>query len=162
MYTIEQVKQKLDKACMELIENDRDLLDRNVNERSVTHKLGEYLQKQFDFYKVDCEYNRIEDNPKRYSRSLNTNIAWDDKEGKTIFPDIIVHKRGSNALGDNLLVIEVKKTTNSVGRDFDTEKLKYFTDPDEKYNYQFGVFIEYDGNNFCEPEWYLHGEKYSV
>ena len=41
-----------------LIKNDFYLLEIGTNERSVAHKLAEYLQQEFPNRHVDCEYNR--------------------------------------------------------------------------------------------------------
>lgn len=48
-----------------LLFNDKYLLDHNVNERSITHKLGEYYQHIFQGWNVDCEFDRNLDGPKR-------------------------------------------------------------------------------------------------
>jgi hypothetical protein len=52
------VKAKLEAAIISLLEEDHYLIQNNVSERAITHKLAEYLQKEFPEYKVDCEYNR--------------------------------------------------------------------------------------------------------
>jgi len=59
---------------------------------------------------------------------------------KRIYPDIIIHHRGSS---ENLLVIELKKTTNKSEsqRKWDEEKLKYVTTK-PPFNYKFGAMIE--------------------
>ncbi|MFZ6022126.1 MAG: hypothetical protein ACOYT9_01485, partial [Patescibacteria group bacterium] len=41
-----------------LIKNDRYLLENEINERSQTHKLAEYLQAILPNWNVDCEYNK--------------------------------------------------------------------------------------------------------
>lgn len=38
-------------------EKERYLLENNANERSLTHKLAEYLNLEFQDFDVDCEYN---------------------------------------------------------------------------------------------------------
>ncbi len=64
-------------------------------------------------------------------------IAPDDLEAKTVFPDIIVHKRGTTK---NLLVIEVKKKDG--GKDTkDIQKLKIFTHPEGFFKYHIGIFL---------------------
>ena len=50
--------QNLEIALSELIERDSFLFEADANERSITHKLAEYLQAQFQDWNVDCEYNR--------------------------------------------------------------------------------------------------------
>ena len=45
-------------AMKYLLLNDIYLLEHDVHERTITHKLGEYLQPLFRQWNVDCEYNR--------------------------------------------------------------------------------------------------------
>ena len=71
---------------------DKKLLVINVNERSITHKLGEYLQQNFPEFNVDYEYNRFEDVVKNLELPRDK-INWNDTDAKTVFPDIIIHKR---------------------------------------------------------------------
>ena len=105
-------------------------------------------------YDIDCEYNRNIGDIKKINMleakwfELNNRsvIAEDDMLSeilveKTVFPDIIVHKRGKP--DKNLLIIEVKKSTSSVNVEFDIEKLKCYTDPDNNLNYEYGAFIKF-------------------
>lgn len=91
------VVKKVERAIEKLIENDGFLLKTDAHERSVTHKLAEYLQQEFPYWHVDCEYNR--DNHQETKTIKNLSIK------KDVFPDIIIHHRGTK---DNLLAIEVK------------------------------------------------------
>lgn len=124
------------KAINLFIKHDSFLLQRNVNERSLSHKLAEYLQGEFQGWHVDCEYNRDHDLTKRLKVPKGT-TPIDDTEGKTVFPDIIVHHRNNN---DNLLVIEVKKSSNPDNGDFDRKKLEAFVKP--PFSYQYGLFLK--------------------
>lgn len=94
-------------ALQLFIDNDRHLLEVDANERSLTHRIGMYLQDQFPDYDVDCEYNRNIHIPKRV-HPIEYHPDAQNKE-KLVLPDIIVHKRGNN--DHNLLIIEFKKTT---------------------------------------------------
>lgn len=113
-YTLKEVEDKLLEAIRILQEKDSIFLDPdfNINERSVTHRLGMYLAELFEDLDVDCEYNRVY--YKDIDEYLTKKIDFDemkeefsfyDTEAKTVYPDIIVHKRNT-AL--NLLSIEVK------------------------------------------------------
>jgi hypothetical protein len=84
---------------------------------------------------VDCEYNRNHDEPKRLELPVEPSRS-DDTNAKSVFPDIIVHHRNTQ---DNLLVIEVKKSTNPDGGDFDKAKLRAFLGA--PYAYRQGLFI---------------------
>lgn len=48
-----------------LVAKDKYLLINNINERSITHKLGMYYQAIFPQWDVDCEYNRNLGNSKQ-------------------------------------------------------------------------------------------------
>ena len=125
-------------AMEEFLSSESDLLALDVNERSLTHKLAEYVQRQFGSWDVDCEYNRLGDAVKRLPRARP--VRTDDAKGRTIFPDIIVHKRGKRR---NLLVIEAKKTTNNERAD-DEDKLVGLTSRGGDYGYTFGLHLILD------------------
>ena len=58
-----------------------------------------------------------------------------------VYPDIIIHKRGSNA--DNLCIIEVKKDNSELEyKKYDKLKLDAYTN-DDSLKYSVGVFIEF-------------------
>jgi hypothetical protein len=136
------------KSLLKLKKNDWKLLKSDVNERSITHKLAIYLQENFPNFDVDCEYNRDGLDPKILNLPVS-NILDNDTEAKTVFPDIIIHERGTN---NNILVIEVKKSSNrnSNGRT-DEEKLYAYI---QQLGYRFGLFIKlYVGEEYVKlPE----------
>lgn len=109
----------------------------DINERSLTHKLGEHLQRAFSEWDVDCEYNRLGMAIKRLPPP--TGVLTGDTEGQTISPDIVVHKRRERK---NLLVVEVKKTGNN--RPGDEQKLVGFTEPAGDYGYTLGLHLILD------------------
>ncbi len=116
------------------------LLDVNANERSMTHKLAEALQEVFPDMDVDCEYNRHGGLAKKIIACRDEAIGPDDLDAKTVYPDIVVHKRGTDE--DNLLVIEVKKSSGRRCSGWDAEKLRAFTS--EEFRYQVGLYVEID------------------
>jgi hypothetical protein len=120
------------------------LLDVNANERSITHKLAEALQEVLrdPNVHVDCEYNRHEKSIKTiHACYRNMQVKPYDLDARTVYPDIVVHERGNDTA--NVLVIEVKKQTNSPRHsDFDREKLKAFTS--DQFHYQVGLYVEID------------------
>lgn len=150
--TQEEIRDKLYIALNQLSKNDLWLLHNNLNERTIAHKLAEYLQQIFPEYHVDCEYNR---DVEQHSGLKKVNILKERYEAikdkvvnglsidVSVFPDIIIHRRGTNKF--NLLVIELKKSTNTdnEARDFDIEKLHSFTDQSKRntLKYDFGVFL---------------------
>ena len=131
------VNAKIIIALNKLKEKDSDLLEINVNERTISHKLAEYLQEEFKELSVDCEYNRHEYATKELNMPKDL-IDWNDTEAKTVFPDIMIHKRRTDT--DNLLVIEMKKSSNSTSRQFDETKIMGLMK--KPYSYKFGLFIE--------------------
>ncbi|WP_392507924.1 hypothetical protein ACF3NT_14155 [Naumannella halotolerans] len=104
-----QIRRRVESAYRLFVIRDRYLLQCDANERSLTHKLAEYLVPQFPHWDVDCEFNRDGKVPKSVP-SWRGNISPSDTQAKTVFPDIIVHKRGSD---QNLLVIEAKKSSTA-------------------------------------------------
>lgn len=117
-----KVRLCLDEALKELVKQDAYLLKNNVNERSISHCLAVYMKAQFRGWDVDCEYNRNHYDPKRLDLKRRK-ASDDDLDAVTVFPDIIVHHRGTD---DNLLVVEVKKSTSGETEHYDIEKLKAF------------------------------------
>ena len=149
----EELKQRIDDAIEKLRQKDGVLLNIDVNERTISHKLAGYIQIELEGYSVDCEYNRY-----LYSTKIlkipKDPIRWKDLEAKPIFPDIIIHKRLSN--DENLLVIEMKKLSNRQDRFFDKSKVKALTLP--PFNYKFGLFLEIDVAKTNDSfEWYQNG-----
>ncbi|MDN7445022.1 hypothetical protein QZM64_38310 [Burkholderia cepacia] len=123
------------RALSELLVNDQDLLCIDANERSITFRFAMYLQSCFPGWTVDCEYNRDGIEPKRLG-DLELYPYSDDDEAKTVFPDVIVHRRGT---GQNHLVLEFKKSTSRVGRETDLRKLRGYR---QQLGYEHALFVE--------------------
>lgn len=143
-----EVIHKVRIALQQFFDNDHDLLSIGVNERSVSHKLAEYLQTQFSDLKVDCEYNRhLEDikTMKGLKRMIEEEgpLEADDLDASTVYPDVIVHKRRTDDF--NLLVVEMKTRPTDRGEEKDKAKLKLFTGPE--FRYQFGLYIALNLND---------------
>ena len=145
----EEVEARVLSALSMLVERDRHLLEVCANERSITHRLGIYLQDLFPEWDVDCEYNRDDHDPKRLHLDglYPTRIKPDDTKGKTVFPDIIVHERGTDC---NLLVIEVKKTNSDVCDDVDIYKLHAFKN---ELEYSHALFLKIGVGDQAEHPW---------
>lgn len=120
-----------------LLELDDHLLRIDANERSLTHRFGMYLQQLLPHWHVDCEYNRNGPEPKRIvSGERLVDIA--DTDGKTAYPDVIVHVRDTDR---NYLVLEFKKTSSRAGDRDDFAKLDAYKH-DPRLLYAFAIFIE--------------------
>ena len=134
-----------------LLASDRYLLDVDANERSISHRLAFHLNGRFDGYDVDCEYNRDDIYPKRIRR-LDLHPDEDDDERQTVFPDIIVHRRGAK---DNYLVVEVKKSSSRVDRAIDMAKLQCYK-ADQCLEFRFALFLEFGvgaGAGLSQARW---------
>lgn len=152
----EAIKHKVEDALKELRINNSFLIAAKTNERTISHKLAEYLQIGFPDLNVDCEYNRHGMEKKQLSLPTDK-IDWNDTEARTVFPDIIVHSRGND--GNNILVIEVKKSSNSESRELDENKLIAFTS--EPYEYRFGLFLELSMDDAPDYlQWFSRGKVF--
>ncbi len=136
---------------------DKRLVKIGGSERTCAARIAGYLQHILDVYGydndlfVDCEYGKATDESGAELRKhLDSNGAYADTaamQQDRVFPDIIVHNRGTHA--NNLLVIELKgywHNKNDWGKD--EEKLKIFTRehaPSENlrpyFHYELGVFV---------------------
>ncbi len=149
--TRDEIEHRVRRAIDELRERDRYLLAAKASERSITHHLAVYLHREFESWNVDVEYNRDGHECKRLP-------DLPDVKSDNVFPDIIVHTRGTN--DDNLLVVEVKKRGSGNGSD--KNKLIEFTKPvaQNGLGYRWGLHLILD----CEVQandslrWYEHGK----
>ncbi len=172
-----KIKGKIESALRKVLKNDKYLLEKDINERTIAHKLATYLQSEFRGYNVDCEYNGnvLRDDDKKYidilKYELQTLGDLSEKE-KTIdkeiierhvFPDIIIHRRGT---ADNFYIIEIKKSTSKIPSYYDELKLKSYTSSEHgnDLKYKLGVFIKFLAG-VIEPtydlKWYTEGIEIS-
>jgi len=151
---------RLHESMKLLITEDFHLIEHDLSEQSISHKLAEKLQWLFPKYNVDCEYNGnvFEDNGKKRITILknelrNKKLLRENEEDlsheicRSVFPDILVHVRKENK--SNLLIIEMKKSSNSTSREYDTMKLKAYTNNyyGNQLEYQLGVLVEINTTN---------------
>ena len=148
--TFQEIEQKIKNTLLLFYKEDSYLIDNNVHERSLTFRLGMYLQNEFPNWKVDCEYNK-NCQTFQYNKLLSARC---DKEPKfnckecgdhrkcTVFPDIIIHQRGTDK---NLLVIEAKCNADVLQIEKDKEKIDaYLSEPTLRY--QYGLFINFQAS----------------
>ncbi|WP_163151622.1 hypothetical protein [Anoxybacillus sp. MB8] len=126
------VENRLKNAIRRLYYYDVRLMDHDAHERSIVHRLAVHLSVVFYEWDVDVEYNRDCGNVKQIYDN-------DERRGRRVFPDIIVHRRGTQ---DNLLVIEVKKWhTPPHSDEDDLERIQsYLSSPTLQYRY--GAFVK--------------------
>ena len=146
---LQEIKEKVIIALQCFYSNDAYLIEYQVAERALTHKLAEYLQKLFPDYNVDCEYNKVGDgDPKRIDLLMAAQQDCPQDCNKcaankcVVFPDIIVHKRGRD---ENILVIEAKTAWSGQAQVNDYKKLQALIDSGE-YHYQLGVAFRFSEN----------------
>lgn len=140
-----EVEIRIIHAREKLLKKDGFLLENDVNERSITHKLAEYLEEEFPGWDVDCEYNRVGKAPMNKRLHLQAEPSCtNDTDAKTVYPDIIVHQRGKKK--QNLLVIEAKKKSNQSGPGRDENKLRSFA---QELGYQYCVLVTFDVDEVC-------------
>lgn len=125
-------------AVRSLLILDLHLLQVNASERSISHRLALHLTTQFEGMDVDCEYNRNGHEIKRLQ--LFSCMSTSEDEGNPVYPDIIVHRRSSD---ENILVIEIKKSTSSVSDECDLDKLSAFR---EELGYKTALFLRFKCN----------------
>jgi len=149
-----------DDAC--LLEDGKDC--GSVGECAMTHRLAVHLERTLCKHgypnkdaklAIDCEYNRhlgglkeqgvAADLEKRVRKIKGHRLKeYPEREGWyffSVFPDIIVHRRGDDEL--NLLAIEVKRASNSLDYELDNIKLHLFTAPNDGsgYGYALGASV---------------------
>jgi hypothetical protein len=123
-------------AIREFYAREGFLLDKDLGERTLTHRLAVHIERQFDGWDVDCDYNRLGERVLKLPHG--SIISTDDGLGKSIFPDIVVHRR---SIPENLLAIEVRKDINHQPVEHDEHKLRGMTDPHVWFAYRLGVLL---------------------
>jgi hypothetical protein len=84
-----------------------------------------------------------------------TIVSTDDGLGKSVFPDIVVHRR---EIPDNLLAIEVRKASNHQPPEHDRHKLRALTDPHLWFAYWIGVMLTVAPRRVAASEVYVGGK----
>ncbi|MFH1224229.1 MAG: hypothetical protein V1676_00315 [Candidatus Diapherotrites archaeon] len=151
------------------INDEKFLLANDLNERTMSAKLAQYLQKEYcSDYFVDCEYNRMldknvnyADSAKRLPGNYDKTAPTTDLKGKTVYPDIIIHKERKRNNG-NYIVIEVKKEVNNEDKTLDFSKLKKFTkiySSPYSLNYEWGIYLEFNKEELSDVRLFKNGKQ---
>jgi hypothetical protein len=144
---------KLVIALNEFYGHETYILEKDLGERALTHRLAVHVERQFPGWEVDCEYNRLGERMLRLPKG--TIVSTDDALGKSVFPDILVHQRD---IPNNLLAIEVRKASNHQPSEHDQHKLEALTDPHLWFAYWIGVLLTLAKNNVAICEVYVGGK----
>jgi hypothetical protein len=104
-----------------LLLNDSYLLDHDLNERTICHKLAEYYQSIFRGWDVDCEFNKNLDEPKRInidpSLFLNQMANFLDKKSEAFsvqHDTRFLHEAKVNEKDIDFLRQELRKKENLI------------------------------------------------
>jgi hypothetical protein len=123
------------RSCLhELYNQDGQILAQDVGERTICGRLAMLMVPKFPGLSVDIEYNRkgLGLEPKDIEMPNENGDLTTSK----VFPDIIVHERGDNLR--NILVVEVKKSTNPISDEHDHAKLRALC---WQLRYRNGLFL---------------------
>lgn len=142
---------KLISALQEFYARETYILERDLGEGTLTHRLAVLVEVNFAGWQVDCDYDRLGERTLRLPHG--TVISTDDHLAKSIYPDIVVHQRG---IPNNLLAIEVRKAANHQPVEHDRQKLCALTDPHLWFAYWIGVLLTLDRKN-VSSEVYVSG-----
>lgn len=173
-----EIKKLLINSIRVLFEDDIYLLENDISERAITHRLAVCLEKNSSDFHIDCEYNGHAE--KEHSkiikmlRSTAENLGIirekdrdDEIINRYVLPDIIVHERGSNGSEANILIVEAKKSTSKVSKKYDLEKIKMYTSPEHENElvYNLGVFVLFkisSENPGYELKWFKDGKEINL
>jgi len=143
----EELIRILNDASRETETRDRYLFENNAAERNIAARLAMSLQTRLPDWVVDSDYNRMNGrHPKRVTLPPECAGYRNEKDEALTSPDVIVHRRGPD--GPNLLVIEIKKTTNRDKGDCDRVRLHAFRG---QLGYLYGALIHCETRERREP-----------
>ncbi|MDE2377356.1 hypothetical protein [Bradyrhizobium sp.] len=128
------------------------LFDEDLGERAITHRFAVHLERRFPGWTVDCDYDRLGERTLRLPHG--TIVSTDDHLGKSIYPDVVVHRR---EIPDNLLSVEIRKATNHTPIAHEQQKLRALTDPHVWFAYWIGVLLVLASRNVATSEVYVGG-----
>lgn len=164
-------------ANRNLLLEDKELFDSEISERTLCgalmiHLVNALKETDYSSYNVDVEYNR---NKNGKLKTITKTIEGPDEKIIRVNCDLIVHSRGKIPNQDNLIAIEMKKSSRPKdGKDKDRERLMALTKdsfndiwsfdgkslPEHVCRYVLGVYYEI---NFRERtillEYYKRGKK---
>ena len=144
---------KLIAALQEFYACETFLLERDLGERALTHRLAVCVERQFAGWEVDCDYDRLGERTMRLPHGSVS--STDDHLAKSIYPDIVVHQRD---IPNNLLAVEVRKAANHQPIEHDQHKLQALTDPHIWFAYAIGAMVTLAKRSVVHSEIYVGGK----
>jgi hypothetical protein len=139
-------------ALREFYAHETWLLENDLGERTLTHRLARDIEKQFSGWEVDCNYDRLGERTLRLPHG--TIVSTDDHLAKSVYPDIVVHQR---EIPNNLMALEVRKASNHQPVEHDQHKLQALTDPHLWFAYRIGVLLMLGKTAVTSSEVYIGG-----
>lgn len=112
MKTFDEIKSLFEQANKSLLEKDSDLFENQVSERTLCGALMLHLHDiinddaSYDGYHVDVEYNRNKGSIRTACKTI-----FGPEGVVRVNCDLILHSRGKYDSQDNLLAIEMKKSS---------------------------------------------------
>ena len=131
--TNQEIKQIIENALAILYRTEKEIINDQVHEQTISARLMLHLQHLLPEWNVDVEFNRQGEN-----RDPKT-----DESGNNRKPDIIIHKRGPK--GPNLAVILVKCEWNTKPREDDQMVAQSIK---AKHEYQTAFLLEIRQSGF--------------
>ena len=139
-------------ALQEFYARESYILEKDLGEITLTHRLAVQVEREFAGWEVDCDYDRLGERTLRLPHG--TIISTDDHLAKSVYPDIVVHQR---AIPNNLLAIEVRKAANHQPPEHDQHKLRALTDPHLWFAYWVGLLLTLGKTQVTMSEVYTGG-----
>ena len=139
-------------ALHEFYARETFLLERDVGERALTHRLAVCFEKAFSGWEIDCDYDRLGDRTLRLPHG--SIVSTDDHLAKSVYPDIVVHQR---EIPNNLLALELRKSVNHQPLEHDQHKLRALTDPHLWFAYWIGACVTLGKKQVTMSEVYTSG-----
>jgi len=150
------MRTELDKvvaALKEFYAREAFLFEHDLGERALAHRLALHVERQFPDFEADCDFDRL--GPRTLNLPRGSIVSTDDHLGKSIFPDIVVHQR---SVPNNLIAIEVRKSSNHQPLEHDRQKLRALTDPHIWFAYWIGVLLTLGKTGVASAEIYASGK----
>lgn len=169
------VEELSDRLVAVFLECEATNICQDVNERNLCGRMAVHLSYLLPEYGLDSYYADTEYNRKQGGR-IKT-IMNEKLETITINCDLILHSRGSSMIRDNLIAVEMKKSTRP-GREKDKDRKRLcamtlpsydgvwsadgVTHPEHVCGYMLGLFLDLDVvGRACVVEKYQGGELLS-
>jgi hypothetical protein len=149
-FTKEEIEKIIRQSCDSVKEKQPMLFMKkhDIHERAVTAELKSVLEKRFQEFHVNCEYNRMTaENGIQIPKRIGLNPEPEDPS--SVYPGIIVHRQEDGL--HNLLIVEVEMNWKNAKKQDDIEKLKLYI---QELKYKFGLYLELGEEGITDTQWF--------